>query len=1530
MKRRMFASLLSAALLVQSFGVFPASAEETNSVQNFVYDDYEVSYQVTNSWGDTEVVSITLSNTGDSTIEDWILYFDPNGEVQYTTDCQQLTTSDGISYFKNSGYNADVAPDSSVTFGYAVNDCEAVPESFTLCQKRETKTDGYTVSLNVNQSWGDSFSGEIVIQNNTDTAIEAWELTIDTNFTITEITNSWAASVTELEPYSYLLKGTYTGTVAANSSVSLGFIGVKDGEPEISSYSLTEVVVNEETVNNAAYSEMLSDDCIDWSKLPDSDGDGLPDEYEKECNSDPFNSDTDGDGLPDGYEILTVGSDPANAYSIDATLNDGEYDNDSDGISNYQEYLLGTDPLTADSDHDGLSDGDEVNTYGTDPLKSDTDGDGLSDGDEIALGLNPLVIDTDGDGIPDNEEKFSQSKTFDADDEDTVVQKIDVAFEGTGYINSNTTVEGVMDTDWMCSNVVGLIGEPYDISSDSTITEGTITFHVDAEALGESSFDDLTVLWYNEKEQRFEEMETTRNSENSTLSIAITHFSKYLIVDCSRWYTAWENNNYPDNGNVLHTAITIDCSSSTQYSDPEFYRVTAADGFVDVMKAADLASVIFFADGADVKQELTDDKEALHDAVNDVFSAGTTNYEAAIQKSMDELLSKSDNTAENIIIFLSDGAPNKVVDGVGVSISPEDFDYSIIDEAADAGIKIYTVGLGTKPDSDGETILKEIASRTEGEYYYAATAKELVAHFLTINMGKKYDITTDTDDDGIPDLFETYGMPIANGKVLFSDPNKKDTDGDGLEDGEEVIMHIVNNADEVRTAYKYMYDYIPDVFISDNGGIYFEMVANPKDEDTDDDGINDYDEVYSYKTNPDGYDTDGDGIADSVEIQNREILRPTVKDTIYSLYPQLHDNNNKYNQENNAVFVTVAEDANNITFNIRITFDEYADYKAYQYLDFDKNDSNTKEIISRIGKELNDITLKDLVLDGISYRWTGGLNNIKEFLGSTFDFYPGLNPNVNFNLIVVSEKGDENYNPSVQHAVKYHTDPSTVSVSNTGYEDISVETTDEVIKVSNPRVVLTRTYSSSDGPFENFVTYEGTAAHEFGHVLGLPDAYPGGDIDQYCNNGFSCASNNSEDEIYIKDNSKLSYPDAGEIMWVNGSSCSNDIEMLLIKYSDGTDQRFTHSYEEPRSAAIKNNYGYLFTNKYDGVDNQPYSLNQRYEFVEDKGYIPANADIKTYSASPNYELFYFEEEINGINGVAIYGLSDSTKSYDGNVTIPSTIDNLPVLKLSDGAFMDGSISGITLPDSLVSIGQRAFYNCTNLTEIKIPEKVEIIRPYTFYNCIKLTNIENSLNLKYISINAFEYTSLASFSIPKSIIKIQPNCFNNCNTIQSYIVESGNEIYFSQDGVLFYNKQDEDFGLQVELLRYPVMNSRNEYSLPENVDIIGDAAFLNADNLQTVVFNKSLRTVESGAFNDCDLLDNVDIPSSVENIYAYAFYCCASLSKVTLRAESPSNYANNIFWCSDSALNIYVPKGSLNNYASWPYGGNISYYELEEN
>lgn len=65
-------------------------------------------------------------------------------------------------------------------------------------------------------------------------------------------------------------------------------------------------------------------------------------------------------------------------------------------------YMLGygTDPLKADTDGDGLTDGDEVDRK-SDPLNPDTDGDGLTDGEEIAIGSDPLLSDTDGDTLPD-------------------------------------------------------------------------------------------------------------------------------------------------------------------------------------------------------------------------------------------------------------------------------------------------------------------------------------------------------------------------------------------------------------------------------------------------------------------------------------------------------------------------------------------------------------------------------------------------------------------------------------------------------------------------------------------------------------------------------------------------------------------------------------------------------------------------------------------------------------------------------------------------------------------------------------------------------------------------------------------------------------------------------------------------------------------------------------------------------------------------------------------------------------------------
>ena len=164
-------------------------------------------------------------------------------------------------------------------------------------------------------------------------------------------------------------------------------------------------------LNGHAYAEVLLDE-IGWVTFEPTSSTTCP-------TCDPNEATTTGDD----DTVVGDGTQPGTNYEIT--------DSDDDGLSDEYEIGIGTDPNNPDSDFDTLPDGAETNTgiyiddqdMGTNPLSADTDNDGLEDDDEILCRLDfcshPLDSDTDNDGLTDGEEHYNYgTDPIDSDSDD--------------------------------------------------------------------------------------------------------------------------------------------------------------------------------------------------------------------------------------------------------------------------------------------------------------------------------------------------------------------------------------------------------------------------------------------------------------------------------------------------------------------------------------------------------------------------------------------------------------------------------------------------------------------------------------------------------------------------------------------------------------------------------------------------------------------------------------------------------------------------------------------------------------------------------------------------------------------------------------------------------------------------------------------------------------------------------------------------------------------------------------------------------
>jgi hypothetical protein len=196
-----------------------------------------------------------------------------------------------------------------------------------------------------------------------------------------------------------------------------------------------------------------------------------------------------------------------------------------------------------------------------------------------------------------------------------------------------------------------------------------------------------------------------------------------------------------------------------------------------------------------------------------------------------------------------------------------------------------------------------------------------------------------------------------------------------------------------------------------------------------------------------------------------------------------------------------------------------------------------------------------------------------------------------------------------------------------------------------------------------------------------------------------------------------------------------------------------------------------------------------------------------------------------------------TKGLDsgGAVTIPSTMNGLPVTSIGDSAFSYcATLTNVTIPNSITSIGNSAFSGCSGLTSVTIPTSVTNLGDYVFESCPSLTAIT---------------------------------------------VEALNSCYGSVDGVLF-NKS------QTRLLQCPG-GKAGSYAIPDSVTHLEPYAFSGCASLTSVTLGNRVAQIGAWAFKSCTVLTNVTIPDSVTGIEEGAFWSCAGLTRVTLPSSVSS-------------------------------------------
>ena len=286
--------------------------------------------------------------------------------------------------------------------------------------------------------------------------------------------------------------------------------------------------------------------------------------------------------------------------------------------------------------------------------------------------------------------------------------------------------------------------------------------------------------------------------------------------------------------------------------------------------------------------------------------------------------------------------------------------------------------------------------------------------------------------------------------------------------------------------------------------------------------------------------------------------------------------------------------------------------------------------------------------------------------------------------------------------------------------------------------------------------------------------------------------------------------------------------------------------------------------------------------------------------------------------------------YSLRSNIKKVIIGDSVITIGDNAFCDcSSLTSVTIGNGITIIGESAFEMCSNLTDITIPDDVTTIGERAFRDCYDLSNVTIGNNVTTIGESAFSRcrsltditipdgvtticssafvscSSLTSVTIPDSVTTIGVRAFNVCSSLTTIIVNESNKNYAADENGVLYNKE------KTTLIQYPIGNERTSFVIPDGVTTIDSNAFYGCSSLISIIIPDSVTTIGYEAFYGCEKLTSVIIGDSVTMICNEAFGECSGLTSVTIPGSVTTIGEWAFLWC-DSLTDVYY----LGSEADW--------------